>query len=310
MYRIGIISIYFGTLPEYFNLWLDSCRRNPSIDFILITDCNVVKHSDNVKVVRSSLRDIRERFESCLGTYVALDLPYKLCDYRPMYGIVFQDILTDYDFWGHCDIDLIWGDLGKFVTNDILEANDKIFTLGHLSIYRNTPKINNAYKLAGSQRGDFEYVISTNKSCVFDERYGIDRIFEVNNLPMYSRETAADIGFRNSRMIIAGIQNRNYNHQLFTYEDGHCYRYYMTQYGMKRDEFSYIHLQKRPYSTTVNSDRFIVAQNEFIPFNGDITPQMIYKYNPFKGRIYEWIEYHYKDLSFRIGRRFKQLFIK
>lgn len=310
MYQIGIISIYFGKLPNYFNLWLDSCRHNPSFDFIFISDQVISDIPDNVKVIKSSLADVREKFEKHLGKPVALDKPYKLCDYKPLYGTVFQDVIAKYVFWGHCDIDLIWGDLRTFISEDTLKCYDKIFPLGHLSLYRNTPEINNAYKLAGSQRGDYNHVISTNKSCVFDERYGINKIFEANGLPLYNRETAADIGFRNQRMVIAGNQNHNYDYQLFTYENGHCYRYYIAENGVMRDEFSYIHLQKRPYSATVFADRFIVAQNDFIPFSGDISSEMIKKYNPFKGHIYEWIEYHYRDLSFRINRRIKHLFIK
>lgn len=310
MYKIGIISIYFGALPNYFNLWLDSCRRNPCFDFIFISDQTITDIPDNVRLIKCSLDKVREKFENHLGKPVALDKPYKLCDYRALYGAVFQDIIYDYDFWGHCDIDLIWGDLKKFISGEILEKHDKIFPLGHLSLYRNSFEINNAYKLAGSQRGDYNRVISTNKSCIFDERYGINKIFEANNLPLYNRETAADIGFRNQRMIIAGNQNKNYDFQLFTYEKGHCYRYYIVEDGVARDEFSYIHLQKRPYRETVFTDRFIVAQNDFIPFKGDITSEMIKKHNPFRGHTYEWFEYHYRDLSFRINRRIKQLFIK
>ena len=41
--------------------------------------------------------------------------PYKLCDYKPVYGLIFDEDLQDYDFWGHCDVDLIFGDIRKFI---------------------------------------------------------------------------------------------------------------------------------------------------------------------------------------------------
>lgn len=36
--RIGIIGIYFGKLPNYFDVWAKSCASNPSVDFHVITD--------------------------------------------------------------------------------------------------------------------------------------------------------------------------------------------------------------------------------------------------------------------------------
>ena len=42
---------------------------------------------------------------------VTLDRPYKLCDFKPAYGFIFGEYLKEYDYWGHCDIDIVWGDL-------------------------------------------------------------------------------------------------------------------------------------------------------------------------------------------------------
>ena len=78
------------------------------------------------------------RFEKKLGFPVALNSPYKLCDFKPSDGEVFEDYLNDYDYWGHCDVDLIWGDIRKFVTDELLEKYVRIFSRGHCSIYRNS----------------------------------------------------------------------------------------------------------------------------------------------------------------------------
>lgn len=39
---------------------------------------------------------------------------------------MFQEYIKDYDFWGHCDADLIFGDIRKFVTDDILNKYDRL----------------------------------------------------------------------------------------------------------------------------------------------------------------------------------------
>lgn len=70
---------------------------------------------------------------------------YKLCDLRPFYGFIHQDILEQYDFWGYGDNDLIYGNL-KVLTNDnMLNLYDVITTMseriaGHFAIFRNNEK--------------------------------------------------------------------------------------------------------------------------------------------------------------------------
>ena len=311
MYKICIITVYFGALPNYFNQWLNSCEWNPNMDFLIVTDQDIPNASKNVSVFKTNLYEIKKRFDKIMNRDVALDFPYKLCDYRPIYGLAFENELKGYDFWGHCDIDLIWGDLSKFITSEILEHYDKILPLGHLAIYRNTKEVNNYFRLPGSLRGNIEKVTRTNKSCVFDERYGINKIFEFNSLPLYSKEVAADIGFRNQRMIIAGTQNKNYKRQAFFINDGKCFRAYVDEDKViKYDELAYIHLQKRQYANTTDETSYFVGQNQFLPLTMPITQDVIEKVNPCRNLIIERLEYLYKDYSFRINRRLKQLFIK
>lgn len=49
-YLVVQIIPYFGRWPEYFDLYLYSCSRNPMIKFIFYTDCpipkNVYKNTD------------------------------------------------------------------------------------------------------------------------------------------------------------------------------------------------------------------------------------------------------------------------
>ena len=48
----------------------------------------------------------------------------------------------EYDFWGYCDIDLIFGNIRKFITDDILDKYDKILSRGHFTLFRNKDSIN------------------------------------------------------------------------------------------------------------------------------------------------------------------------
>ena len=69
------------------------------------------------------------------------DTPYKACDYILLYGLIFRDYLEDYEFWGHCDPDVIWGDMSKFITPEIMDKYGRIYRLGHLQMFRNTEKV-------------------------------------------------------------------------------------------------------------------------------------------------------------------------
>ena len=95
---------------------------------------------ENVKIVNITLQDIKQRVDKVVGFDAKLTTPYKLCDIKVMYGEVFSDYVKGYDFWGYCDIDLIFGDIRKFLTDKVLASAEKCYVLGHFSIYKNVYK--------------------------------------------------------------------------------------------------------------------------------------------------------------------------
>ena len=103
--KICVIGIYFGKLPQYFNLWLKSAEANSQIDFLIFTDCEYSPLPRNVRFVEMSLLDVKERADAVIGFDTELSKPYKCCDYRPCFGLMFSDYLKGYDYWGHCDFD-------------------------------------------------------------------------------------------------------------------------------------------------------------------------------------------------------------
>jgi hypothetical protein len=63
-----------------------------------------------------------------LGFGVNIKHSYKLCDFKPAYGFIFFELIENYDFWGYCDIDIIFGSIRDFITKEILESHDLIST--------------------------------------------------------------------------------------------------------------------------------------------------------------------------------------
>lgn len=166
--KIAFIIPYFGKFKNYFPLFLVSCKNNPSIDWIVFTDDkSKYPYPKNVTVIYTTFEIIKARIQKHFDFQVCLDKPYKLCDYRPAYGEIFSDELKGYDFWGYCDIDLILGNIRKFLAENVLENYEKVFTRGHLSLYKNEPKVNAFYRTANESL--LRKVLTSDQPFAFDE---------------------------------------------------------------------------------------------------------------------------------------------
>lgn len=125
---ICLVVLYFGKLPNYFDLWLTSCKYNKTINFLLFTDDKTkYDYPNNVEVIYTTFEGIRNQIQSKFDFKISLERPYKLCDFKPAYGYIFNEYLKEYDFWGHCDLDVVFGNLRKYLPEKILLNYDKIY---------------------------------------------------------------------------------------------------------------------------------------------------------------------------------------
>jgi len=170
--KIGIITYYLGEMPWYFFYFLHSCRYNPTIDFIIITD-EEVKRKDtpaNVFIIKKSLDEFKKLATKKLGFEVTISHPYKLCDFKPAYGFLFAELIKNYDFWGHGDIDVMYGNIRNFMNENLLNSYDVIssrhdYIAGTFCLYRNTGQMNSLFM----QSKDYQKVFSNPEHFCFDE---------------------------------------------------------------------------------------------------------------------------------------------
>lgn len=251
-----IINAYFGTLPNYFPLWLRSATANSDFDWLLVTDCDTSSFApfpENFRVLKISFVSLRERAQELFSFPISLERPYKLCDYKPLYGLLFEQELEGYEWWGHCDLDVVWGDLRHFFPSHIFAGADRIQETGHLIFYRNAPEVNNSFKTPGAGV-DYREVFSRPGSFAFDEWGGMHNISYVARLR--SRWVRAYFDARPDIFQLRLGHQRNFPHQMLYWEDGHLYREYVLPTESsdrnylypktERDEFMYVHLMKRP----------------------------------------------------------------
>lgn len=116
-----------------------------------------------------SFDELKKHIEEKLELKLPNIAPYKLCDFRPAYGVLFEELVKNYDFWGYGDIDLIYGELDKFITDDLLKNNDLLaFKKGHMhgpfSLYRNNEEVNLLYS-----KGNFKEIFQAEEYLSYDE---------------------------------------------------------------------------------------------------------------------------------------------
>ena len=260
-----LIAIYFGELPQTFALWLASCANNPSIEWLVIGDhlkSDDLRWPPNVVPKHMSLADFQAKAEDSLGFEINLDRPYKVCDLRPAFGVIFESDLVGYDFWGFCDIDTIWGKLNDFIPEEVFESNEKILSRGHLCFVKNNPSLNSLYE---KQKEPLSYkeIFQSPESHIFDEWRGFHRLCLENGVPCWSSEIIADIEPKFDNLHLT--RHPNYPAQIFAYNEGRAFQVYK-QFECDEThtrEFAYIHFQKRTLQVTIGTDEtsFIIDAN-------------------------------------------------
>lgn len=172
MKKIVLITPFIGEWPWYFPYFIHSCRYNSSIDFVILTD-NDFRLFDlpkNLSIINYSITNFIKDASDALGFEVKIDRGYKLCDFKPALGYIYPDIIKNYDYWGHCDLDIIFGNIRKFITDELLDEYDIIsarhdYLTGSFALYRNGLFDNQLFKLSR----DYRKVYTTYRNFCFDE---------------------------------------------------------------------------------------------------------------------------------------------
>ena len=131
--------------------FLESCRRNPDIDWLLFSDCPIPENvPENVRIESTTFDEYCALVSQRLSIRFGPQAPYKLCDIKPALGYIHADRLTGYDFWAFGDLDLIYGNLRRYFTAERLAGYDLFSTherrvAGHLCLIRNTAEMQRVF---------------------------------------------------------------------------------------------------------------------------------------------------------------------
>lgn len=103
---------YFGDYPTWIGHYLRNLRMiHPSFTWLLDTD----------------ERKFQRRVKARLGvTCPPLAGTGKIWDFRPALGVLYENELDGYDWWGHTDLDCVYGRVHEWMTDELLDSLDVI----------------------------------------------------------------------------------------------------------------------------------------------------------------------------------------
>lgn len=297
MKKIVFLCPYFGKLPGHFQLWLDSCADNPEVCWRIYTDDHTVYPlPENVSIEYTTLAELHDRFQQKFDFPIALSTIKKLGDYKPLFGYLFEEEIRDFAFWGHIDLaDEIYGNIRKFVTDDVMAKYDKIMLFGHMSLYRNTPEVNRRFMASTGTELDYKQIFGTEHFYNFEEiaHGSIADIYRHNGWPIgrlddkYADLRCVSYAFQFgvwtedlSRYIVL-----NKRPCIFTREGGALYCYYLRKGAVCKEEMMYAHFKRRkmPGYDTLKTKDYLMLPSGFADFE-PVTPALIRRAN--KGPLF------------------------
>lgn len=209
---------YFGKFPEWFPLYFETLRRNPSIQFVFYTNCDTEGYqASNVTFNKMTYSDYVSKANKAIkGSQFCLSNPYKLCDLRPWYPVVHYEDIKDYDFYGWTDLDLLFGDIRSFYTDEVLSKYDVISThatriSGHLALFRNTQKNRNMWH----KIYDWKNKLQEPKYVHMDEM-GLTNAYLMTNLDKFNEKFHLHINSRINQIAKQFKQRRMYMVEQYT----------------------------------------------------------------------------------------------
>lgn len=277
MKNLVLILPYFGKFKNYFPLFLKSCATNKTITWLLYTDNEEsYDYPSNVTVIKIPFVEWQKKTTSKFDFDVNISAPYKLCDYKPAYGYLLEDDIKEYDYWGYCDCDLMFGDLQGLLLPLLDKEYDKIFAAGHLTVYRNTYENNRRFMKPVNGREVYKDVFSVREIKAFDEDLGKENVHEIflqDGASVFAEDYSVNPNvFRSHFQLMHYDPSQRafvelpYRDSAYFWHQGHIIEVWAEESVLKKCEHLYMHLQMRnmTYKTAVDlADTIQVLPNVF-----------------------------------------------
>jgi len=147
--KATILTIWMGNpLPPWMPQLIENRNRIDGPFNWLIMGENVPEEDHGkVQLWPLSMEDFKQRVQD-VGIILSAGADRrKTAEVRPAYGEMFADLLGDSDFWGYSDLDVVFGQIGKWWDEKVLGIYDVLtidtwITSGPLTVVRNNHRLN------------------------------------------------------------------------------------------------------------------------------------------------------------------------
>ena len=269
MIRIVVLFPYFGTLPPQYGMWRASALQNPTIDFVFFTDCDV-ESAHNIIVHKMQFEDFKKKIQDAFDFPIVLDRPYKICEYRPAFAYALPQYVKGYDFWGWGDLDVVYGDIRHFITDEILSLHKMISGWGHFSLYHNDDDTNTYFKKQESGYQDYKDAFTKHESTFFDEFYhkGFGDKWQEKRPDECWLDWPFDNVSRPKEAYHFNSLNRGWKQVIFEHIDNKLYMLRFSKGKLEKKESLYAHFQHRGFMKDTVSDygHFLITPNSIIDY--------------------------------------------
>ena len=133
-----LICPYFGDFPPWMGQFIENAKEIKKYGYDILID--------------TDLQGFKKRVKRVLD----IDCPVvwgepKVWDYRACLGVLYKDEIADYDFYGHCDFDMVFGNLNTFFPDEFykgldIHSNHHSYMCGCFSLYRNRAEVREVFK--------------------------------------------------------------------------------------------------------------------------------------------------------------------
>ena len=111
-----VMIVYFGEHPPWLPITLQSMAANPRVSFVVVNDRPPpAVLPANVHFETISFEGMHARLSSIAGRRVSHSFTYKANDYKPLLPALYPSLVEGYEWWAWSDLDVIFGDLLKFL---------------------------------------------------------------------------------------------------------------------------------------------------------------------------------------------------
>lgn len=152
------LIFYSGVKPHFVdslavpgNVKLIDMKKSSKLAFLIMQ--RLLYHKLNAEEHDPAFLD-KEKFHELVVTYTRhiTTFPYSLVEIKGAMGFIFEYFLVDYSHWGYSDLDVVFGDLPRWVTKDELEVydivtygfgdQDRVYLRGQFTFMKNVKDVN------------------------------------------------------------------------------------------------------------------------------------------------------------------------